>query len=116
MIVTLILGLVFIIVGLISQRFPPRRINSMYGYRTNRSMADQASWDIAQRIAPKEMMKMGLGLSLIYPLDWLVMWSPGMSTLVGLALVILAVVIMIMRVEHKLKVVQWRQGDRETDG
>lgn len=79
-------------------------------------MADQASWDIAQRIAPKEMMKMGLGLSLIYPLDWLVMWSPGMSTLVGLALVILAVVIMIMRVEHKLKVVQWRQGDRETDG
>lgn len=33
--------------GLVSKKHPPKTINSWYGYRTARSMKNQATWDFA---------------------------------------------------------------------
>lgn len=44
-----IVPFVFLICGIISQKKPPKNINSLYGYRTARSMRDKQSWDWAQK-------------------------------------------------------------------
>lgn len=49
-------GLVCLIVGLVFLRFPPKKINSLYGYRTTRSQRDIASWNFAQRFSAKAMV------------------------------------------------------------
>lgn len=53
-------GVVFSIVGLILQYFPPKKINFLYGYRSKLSMSSQELWDVAQRISAKEMIRLGL--------------------------------------------------------
>ncbi len=52
-------GLVFIIAGYIMLKFPPKRINSFYGYRTNLSMKNQLHWDFAQKYSAITMIKLG---------------------------------------------------------
>jgi uncharacterized membrane protein len=58
----LLLGSIFLITGLITNAFPPKKINPLYGYRTTRSMKNQANWDIAQRISTQKMIQGSLAL------------------------------------------------------
>ncbi len=39
--------LFMLILFLIFQRFPPKKINHFYGYRTNRSMKNEHTWKVA---------------------------------------------------------------------
>ena len=60
---------------LLGRRFltkPPRDINGIYGYRTRRSMKNQAAWDFAHRYCGKLGVRLGLVLS---PLSVLAMLS-----------------------------------------
>ena len=45
----LLSGGVFIIAAAVMRRWPPRRINQLYGYRTPAAMASQERWDYAQQ-------------------------------------------------------------------
>jgi len=54
-----IIGAILLITGLILLKFPPKRINGLYGYRTTRSMSSQKNWDFAQKYAGKLMAKLG---------------------------------------------------------
>jgi uncharacterized membrane protein len=53
------IGLVFVIAGLIMKKFPPKKINDLYGYRTKTSMRDQETWDRSQIISAKLMIIYG---------------------------------------------------------
>lgn len=55
-----LLGAVFLLAGLIQKHFPPKKINSFYGYRTPLSMKNQESWDEANRYSGEYMIKAGL--------------------------------------------------------
>src|SRR5690606_5945628 len=55
-------GIIFIVCGLIMYLFPPKKINSLYGYRTAASMKSQAKWDFAQKYSAKIMCLVGLVL------------------------------------------------------
>lgn len=46
-----LIGLPMVIVGLACLRFPPKKINHFYGYRSSQACRDQDSWDFAQRYA-----------------------------------------------------------------
>jgi uncharacterized membrane protein len=46
--------------GLLFKIFPPKKINSIYGYRTTTSMKNQEAWDIAQKIGAINMIIMGI--------------------------------------------------------
>jgi uncharacterized membrane protein len=52
--ITFLCGLLFIIAGYILLKFPPKNINSLYGYRTSSSMENQEKWDFAQNYSSKE--------------------------------------------------------------
>ncbi|GGH22606.1 SdpI family protein [Mucilaginibacter phyllosphaerae] len=57
-----LIGLIFIIAGLIQKRYPPQEINSLYGYRTSRSMKDKQNWDEGNRYSTRMMIKCGVVL------------------------------------------------------
>ncbi len=58
----IITGAILIIAGAIMYRFPPKKINILYGYRTMNSMKSQERWDFSQKYSSKELMKFGLFL------------------------------------------------------
>jgi len=58
--ISLLTGSIFLITGLITHFFPPKKINPLYGYRTPRSMKNQCNWDFAQRFSTKKMVQGGL--------------------------------------------------------
>jgi len=52
-------GFIFIILllaGLALYIFPPKKVNSIYGYRTPRTMKDQKNWDYGQKMSGKLMI------------------------------------------------------------
>ncbi|WP_442413943.1 SdpI family protein [Mesonia sp.] len=78
-------GAVFLLVGFLMNRFPPREINSFYGYRSAKSMKSQEAWDFAQAFSSKLMMKSGLflvafGLLGYYSLDISFFWESTLAT------------------------------------
>lgn len=58
----IITGAILIVAGAIMYRFPPKKINFLYGYRTMNSMKSQERWDFSQKYSSKELMKFGLFL------------------------------------------------------
>ena len=41
------------------QKFPAKKRNMLYGYRTTSSMKSQESWDVAQAYGARESMRLG---------------------------------------------------------
>jgi uncharacterized membrane protein len=95
---------VFIATGLILWFKPPKKINSIYGYRTKRSMQSQEAWDYAQTESGKQLVYLGLAylstsvLGLIFE-D--ISETPGV--IISLGLMIIGVVLLFRRIENDLK-------------
>lgn len=96
-------GLISILAGWILMKYPPKEINSLYGYRTKSSMKNQERWNFAQQYSGKEMMRCGGILSLFGGIGFF--YDPGeyISMAIGLGAMILSFVILIFRVENALK-------------
>ena len=58
-------GVLFLVMGLTMHYFPPKKINFLYGYRTNSSMSSQEKWDFAQRYWAVLMAKSGVLMSIL---------------------------------------------------
>lgn len=54
------IGLVFLAMAVIMLYFPPKKINDIYGYRTDRSRKSQAHWDFSQRFSAWRMIEIGV--------------------------------------------------------
>ncbi|MFN3872804.1 MAG: SdpI family protein [Ignavibacterium sp.] len=59
-IILLLCGIIFLIAGLIQSKYPPKKINSLYGYRTISSMRSKEAWDFAQKYSAKISIWAGL--------------------------------------------------------
>lgn len=57
--VCVICGVVYSITALLMLRFPPKKINDFYGYRTSLSKKSQKHWDYAQVESAKYMKQVG---------------------------------------------------------
>ena len=98
-----ITGIIFIILGFILSKLPPKKINSFYGYRTVNSMKNKESWDFAQKYSGKELVKFGLLLMISSLIGVLFKPSQGISVAIGLGLMVTMVVFVFIRVEKALK-------------
>jgi uncharacterized membrane protein len=104
-ILPLIVGLVTMLVSWITLRYPPKKINIIYGYRTVRSMRSQEQWDKAQRLASRYFGISGLCMLL----GGLVIWLAGnyISETTGgvlvVAMLLAALFTPIYLIEKKLK-------------
>jgi uncharacterized membrane protein len=106
-----LIGVIFILAGLIQKRYPPKEINSLYGYRTKISMKDQQNWEEGNSYSTKLIIKCGWVLviagGIITAGLMLVNISPELRTLIKLGLMLAAafgtVIILFRRTEKHLK-------------
>lgn len=49
-----------LLLGWLLKKFPPKKINHLYGYRTQRSMKNQASWEAANTYSSLVFFKVSL--------------------------------------------------------
>ncbi len=98
-----LVGLAFSIAAFITMKFPPKKINGIYGYRTARSMKSQENWDIAQRYSSRLMLKQGLGMLAIGGLLIALPIAEEVSAVISIALLILSVIVLFVQTEKKLK-------------
>jgi uncharacterized membrane protein len=98
-----IVGFVFSLAAFITLKFPPKKINSIYGYRTSRSMKNQENWDLAQRFSSQLMLKQGL---IILATAFLLEVLPipmEVATLISMLLLVISVIILFVQTEKRLK-------------
>ncbi|MBE9601952.1 SdpI family protein [Pedobacter sp. MC2016-24] len=75
----LIASSLLFVISLIFRIFPPKNINSFYGYRTNNSMKDEESWKYGNRIS-STIMVLGFGTLVIQKVLFIVIF-PNMGLL-----------------------------------
>ena len=49
-----------LLLGWLLKKFPPKKINHLYGYRTQRSMKNQATWEAANKYSSLVFFKISL--------------------------------------------------------
>jgi len=99
----LIAGFVFAVAALITLKFPPKKINSIYGYRTSRSMKNQENWDLAQRFSSQFMLKQGLIMLLLAFILAVLPITTEVATLISLLLLVTSVINLFVQTEKRLK-------------
>ena len=100
--IALAVGPIFFIIGLIQLKFPPKKINHTYGYRTKSSMQSQEVWDFAQQFSAKEMIKGGLLFILLAGVGKLVVLNEIVGTSLMLLLIIGFAIFMFSRTEKAI--------------
>ena len=60
-----LIGIIILVVGWIMVKYPPKKINYLYGYRTESSMKNQQTWDEANRFSAHLMVRIGCILILV---------------------------------------------------
>jgi len=100
-----LVGLVMLIAGYIQKASPPKKVNELYGYRTQSSMRNQQTWDLGNSYAAQLMINMGfiaivIGLLLTRVIDMKHEYFMGVATVVA---AIAIAIILRQATENKLK-------------
>jgi uncharacterized membrane protein len=103
-IILTLVGVLCVALGLFLIKFPPKKINGLYGYRTSRSMQSHQAWHFSQRYSSKILAVIGviytvLGLSSLFvpKLDDMV------SALISIVVVLSGVFVMFYKTEKQLE-------------
>lgn len=86
---TLLPGILIVLIGGYWQKYPPKKINPLYGYRTPKSMKNMDTWNYANKIGAKMFINGGLILIVLggisYILDPLIsIWVITIATVIVL--------------------------------
>ena len=103
---TLILGvtgLIFYVAGYIQFKFPPKKINFLYGYRTKTSTRSQEVWNYAQTFSAKKIQLLGVYLFFGGILAYFISIDQFYGMWTGILLVIVSPVLLIFQIEKQLK-------------
>lgn len=100
--ILMMMGLVSILAGFIMIKFPPKKINSLYGYRTLNSMRSQERWDYAQSYSAKEMIRAGIVLTLLSVVGLMNVMGPFIGMITGVALMIVSFISVSIRTEKAI--------------
>lgn len=102
--VPIVCGTVLLLAGCLLYKYPPKRINILYGYRTKSSMQNQETWDFAQRVCARVAMKAGVFCTLASVSG--LFYNPGKweGALIGIGYSLLAVAYLFYKVEKAISV------------
>ncbi|UKT62157.1 SdpI family protein [Pedobacter mucosus] len=93
----------FLLAGVWILIFPPKRINSFYGYRTRNSMKSQSSWNFAQRFSGWEITRWGIILLICSLVGLEYDLGENLETLIGISIFVAVIVMFILRTEQAIK-------------
>jgi len=83
-------------------KFPAKKINGIYGYRTSNSMKSQERWDFAQLYSAKEMIRAGAILSFSSLMGLFYNPQVGIGTAIGLGLMIAIIITLMLKTEKAI--------------
>ena len=98
-----LIGIIFVITALIMLRFPPKKINYLYGYRTTTSMKNQEVWNFSQKYSSIKMIQSGLFLVAFSFLGMVFHPNETVQLIVGIGLSILVCVFLFFTTEKAIK-------------
>jgi len=96
-------GIIFAVAGIIQYVFAPKKINSLYGYRTPGSMKTDERWHFAQKYSALKLIVSGLFLLLISPLPLLVEMNATMYKIIQPGIMLLSIGYLFYTTEKALK-------------
>lgn len=96
-------GFIFFLVALIMYYYPPKNINSLYGYRTSSSMKSQEIWDFSQRFSSLRMIEGGLFLIVFSFLKLAFSFSVAIEMTISTTALILVVIYLLLTTELAIK-------------
>jgi uncharacterized membrane protein len=102
-IILVLTGLLTVLFGYIFLRFPPKRINWFYGYRTSSSMKNQERWDFAQRHSARGMIRVGLYMVVAGFLGSWLPFKPVVHAFLAIPVMLVFVGVLIFQTEKALK-------------
>lgn len=102
-IITFSFGVTSILAGFIMLKFPPKKINGLYGYRTSNSMKNQKSWDFAQIYSAKEIIKIGVINILLSSMGFIFNPTETTSFTIGIAVLVMSISFLLFRVENAIQ-------------
>ena len=104
-------GLLFLI-SIIFYYFPPKKINNIYGYRTQRTMSNQDAWDFANQLFNKVLIKYA-AISFIVALALAYLNPELMSSWFPMAFLFFTVIVCIFTTEKALNENFDKEGNRK---
>jgi len=104
-------GLIFVF-SLIFYFFPPKKINSFYGYRTHRTMQNQDVWDFANTLFNKNLLVYAT-LSFVAAIVLTYLNPTLMTSWFPMAFLIFTIVICVVATEKGLNENFDKEGNRK---
>ncbi len=96
-------GFVFFIAGIVMLKFPPKTINTLYGYRTKAAMQSQERWEFAQRYSAIKLVQIGLILMVIALIGCFYNLPNAFGVIAGLMLLLAGTGILFYKTEGELR-------------
>ena len=96
------MGPLLLVIAVLTKLFPPKKINSIYGYRTRRSMQSEDAWREANTYSSNAMIVLAVLVSIFQLFTYWLFEEPVALSLSAGFLVVGAIV-MIFRTERHLK-------------
>ena len=100
--IPLLVGLLFIFVGLILRFSPPKKINWFYGYRTPRAMKNQERWNFAQKYSGRQLIFWGMVNVLVAISGFWVKPDNEEANIIAVGVIMIAVISLFVRTEMAL--------------
>ncbi|MBC2458561.1 SdpI family protein [Clostridium beijerinckii] len=107
-------SIVFLVVGIILKLWPPKEVNSFYGYRTSFSKKNNDVWKVANSYSGT-MMILGAVISIIFSITITFLYgnNPGRSNITCVMGSLIIVLISIFYTEVHLRKVFDKDGKRK---
>jgi uncharacterized membrane protein len=99
----LILSLVSVLAGFLFMKYPPQKINPLYGYRSARSMKSTEAWNYAQRASARRILLCGLAGMLIFIIISVLKFDEGIHGISMIATLVITIFYTFYSVERDLK-------------
>lgn len=103
MVILVVTGLLTVLFGSIFLKYPPKRINWFYGYRTSSSMKSQERWDFAQRHSARGMLRVGFYMLIAGLLGGWLPFRPVVQAFLAIPVMLLFFAGLIYATEKALK-------------
>ena len=101
-----LVGIIYILSGLILLKHPSKKINSIYGYRTRRSKSTQKKWDFKKTYSAKELMTQGPILLIIGIVSYIFNIKELFEIGFGFVLILLSVFLIFCKTEKAIKKIE----------
>ena len=105
--------MVLFIGGLLYRIFPPKKINSIYCYRTTNSRRNLNTWKVANRYSAELMMFEGLIIAAIGIISTFINDNRAIETALDIGLIFSSFVIILVATEKHLNKLFDKDGNRK---